>query len=228
MKEWCKTFIFKVLAASWMRGGYAGSCMRHSTRVPAHNRTSAVALGLVHALLICAGTGAGLAAAPTAAEYQFKAVFLFNFVQFIEWPTNVYAATNAPIIIGVVGEDPFGPALEEALRGETVSGHPLRAQRFKPEDDLSSCQVVFISSSEQARFDSLLAKLKGRPVLTVSEVEGFAQSGGMINFVIENKKLRFQINPKQAAQAGLKVSSKLLRLAIVVEDEAPEKTHRKP
>jgi hypothetical protein len=205
-----------------MRISYAGCCPGRSSRVSHQNCSSSFALGLILALLVWAGQ----AAAPTAGEYQFKAVFLLNFVQFIEWPTAVHAATNSPITIGIVGEDPFGSALEEALRGETVGGHPLRAQRFTPEDDLSSCQVLFISSSEKARFNSLLAKLKGCPVLTVSEVEGFAQSGGMINFVIEGKKLRFQINPKQAALAGLKVSSKLLRLALVVEDEVPEKSKR--
>jgi len=131
-------------------------------------------------------------------------------------------------VIGIAGENPFGPALEEVIRGERVGGHPLQVQIFRPTDDLDRCQVLFIGAAEAQQVNSWLAKVKGLPVLTVSELEGFAQHGGMINFVIEDKKLRFQVNPAVATKAGLKISSKLLRLAIVVSGGGSETSEKKP
>lgn len=222
MELYCQS---RITNAHYRCDQYRWGC--HS-RVSLPSRFLAFILGLLQAWLIWAGSGTGLAAAPPAGANQFKAVFLLNFVQFVEWPTNIHSAANSPIIIGIAGQDPFGPLLEEVLKDEKIGGHPLVPQRFKPEDDPGACQVLFISASESGRFQTWLEKVKGRPVLTVSDLEGFAQQGGMINFVIEGKKLRFQINPSQAAQAGLKISSKLLRLALVVEHEAPPKTRRKP
>ncbi|HZI34074.1 MAG TPA: YfiR family protein [Candidatus Binatia bacterium] len=150
-------------------------------------------------------------------EYQVKAVFLFNFTQFIEWPTNAFPGTNAPLTIGVLGADPFGKFLDATVRGETVNGHPIVVKRFRRAWDVKECQILFVSRSEEQRVKAILASLKDENVLTVSDIEGFAQSGGIIRFVTEDGKIHFRVNLEAAKDAGLMVSAKLLRLAEIVE-----------
>ncbi len=188
------------------------------TRPSAGRRRLLAALGL---LLGLAATPAG-AASPATTEYQVKAVFLFNFAQFVEWPAEGFPASNAPLVIGVLGTDPFGRALDEAIRGESVGAHPLAVRRFTRLEEIETCQILFICASEAARLDQVLARLNNRPVLTVSDVEGAALRGVMIRFVPENNRLRLRINLEAARHAGLQVSSKLLRRAeIVGEKEQP-------
>lgn len=181
------------------------------------------------ALVACALAFA-LAPAPAAAqaaaprEYQIKAVFLFNFLQFVEWPSAVFAGAETPIRIGVLGEDPFGPALEEAVRGETIDGRPLIIRRSQRIEDIADCQLLFIGKSESRRMAEILSRLEGRPVLTVSEVGGFTRQGGIISFYPDGKKVRFEINPATARRCGLKLSSQLLGLGRVVGDERGEGT----
>jgi hypothetical protein len=174
-------------------------------------------MGLTLLWLICAGLYPGRSAPLPATEYQLKAVFLFNFVQFVEWPASAYAAPDSPIVIGIVGEDPFGAALDDAVKGEKVSGRSLAVRRFKAGDDLTACHLLFIPKSVQDPTGDLLQKLHGRPVLTVSETPGFAEKGGVLNFVMADKKVRFEANPQTAARQGLKISSKLLQLSRVVD-----------
>jgi hypothetical protein len=150
-------------------------------------------------------------------EYQVKAVFLFNFTQFIEWPTNTFPGAKAPLTIGVLGTDPFGNFLEETVHDESASGHPIIVKHFQRVADIDSCQILFISTSETKRIKTVLGALKGRKVLTVSDIEGFARSGGMVRFVTEQNKIHFRINLEAVKAAGLTVSSKLLRLAEIIE-----------
>jgi|SRR5688572_10997142 len=150
------------------------------------------------------------------AEYQIKAVFLFNFTQFVEWPTNAFADAQSPLVIGVLGEDPFGAYLEETVRGEKANDHPLTVQRFRRVEDITTCHVLFISRSEAARFDQIFASLKNRHTLTVGDVDGFARSGGIIRFLTEKNKIRLRINLEAAKAANLTISSKLLRPAEIV------------
>jgi hypothetical protein len=152
-------------------------------------------------------------------EYQVKAAFLYNFAKFVEWPPEAMPKANAPLILGVVGEDPFGPVLEETLKGKTANGHPFVVRRFRREEDASGCQILFTSSSDQRYIRSLLAVLKGSSVLTVGETERFCRLGGIINFTLEENKVRFKINVDAAERARLNISSKLLRVANVVRDE---------
>jgi hypothetical protein len=176
-------------------------------------------LGLLACLLL-----SGLAwAAPTALsettpnrEYQVKAVFLFNFTQFVEWPTNTFAHATAPLVIGVLGEDPFGAYLDETVRGETANGRPLIVQRYRRIQEIGDCQVLFISRSESDRLDQILANLAGKPVLTVGDVEGFTRRGGMIHLATIAGKIRLRINLDAAKAAQLTISSKLLRPAQIV------------
>ena len=156
------------------------------------------------------------APSPPPREYQLKAVFLYNFVQFIEWPDNAFAGSAAPIRIGVLGDDPFGPALDEALAGEKVRGRPLAVKRARGVEELADCQLVFIARSEARRVPTHLAWFGERPVLTVAETESFVRLGGGIAFYSEGKKIRFEINAGDARRRGLKVSAELLSLGKVV------------
>jgi hypothetical protein len=149
-------------------------------------------------------------------EYQVKAACLFNFAQFVEWPAAAFPDADAPIRIGVLGDDPFGAALEETVRGETVRNRKLVIQRSHRVADLKNCHVLFISKSEKKRVAEILSQLSSSDVLTVSEVESFARRGGIINFYLAGKKVRFEINPDAAKRKGLKVSAQLLELGAEV------------
>lgn len=150
-------------------------------------------------------------------EYQVKAVFLFNFTQFIEWPTNTFPGAKAPLTIGVLGTDPFGNFLDETVRGENANGHPIVVKRFQGAKDIKNCQILFVSQSEARKVKSILATVKKEKILTASDIEGFAQSGGTVRFVTEQHKIHFRINLEAVNDAGLMVSSQLLRLAEIVE-----------
>ena len=149
-------------------------------------------------------------------EYQIKAAFLYNFAKFIEWPAEAFTESCAPLIVGVIGNDPFGSALDQTMSGKTINGRPLIIKRLKWGQNLRTCQILFISSSERKRLAQLFESLKGATVLTVSETEQFCQQGGIINFLIEDNKVRFEINATAATGAQLKISSKLLALAKTV------------
>ena len=146
-------------------------------------------------------------------EYQVKAAFLYNFAKFVDWPGEAFSDSSAPLVIGVIGEDPFGGALDRAINGKTVSGRSLLVRRLKWGQDLRSCHILYISSSERKRLPQILQSLKGASVLTVGDMGQFNQRGGIINFILEANKVRFEINSHGADQARLRISSKLLTLA---------------
>ena len=152
-----------------------------------------------------------------APEYELKAAFLYNFATYADWPADAFPDPRAPFRVGVCGKDPFGPLLEEAFLGKTVGGRPIVVKRSPEVADLGSCQLVFVPASE--RTSRALLALEGTRALTVGEREGFAQEGGCVNFYLEGKRVRFEINPEAAKRAGLKISSKLLRLARIVKDK---------
>lgn len=165
---------------------------------------------LLSALVFFGELKASAQSSPSA-EYQVKAVFLFNFAQFVVWPRQ--ASSEASLVIGVLGEDPFGAYLDQTVRGEKVNDRPLVVQRFRRVTDIKACDVLFISRSENDRMEQILGNLKGRSVLTVSDTEDFAARGGMIQFFTERNKIRMRINLDAVKAADLKVSSKLLRVA---------------
>lgn len=154
--------------------------------------------------------------AATAREYQIKAVFLFNFTQFVTWPSEPFADARTPLVIGVLGDDPYGSYLDETVRGEEVGGRPLVVKRFRSVDDIVACQILFISFPEVRRVQDVIARLKGRSILTVTDGIAPNQSGGIVRFVTENNHIRLQIDVQAAKAAGLTISSKLLRAAEVV------------
>jgi hypothetical protein len=164
------------------------------------------------------GLGAQSARAP---EYQIKAVFLFNFAQFVDWPAGAFPDSAAPIVIGVLGNDPFGPYLDETVRGEKVRGHSLEVRRYRRIADIKTCHILFINPSGGGRLEDVLGELKDRAILTVGDDAGFAQRGGMIRFVSEKSKIRVRINLEAATAAHLTISSKLLRAAEIVTPGKP-------
>lgn len=154
-------------------------------------------------------------------EYQIKAVFLFNFAQFVEWPPVAFADPQAPFVIGVLGEDPFGPLLEEVLAGEKIGGRTFLVHRYQRVEEIGLCHILFISRSEADRLDSIVASLQNRSLLTVCDTEGFSKRGIMIRFFNDKNRIRLRINLDMVKAASLTISSKLLRPAEIVTSTSP-------
>jgi YfiR/HmsC-like len=169
--------------------------------------------------LTCAGTMAKAQSQPLS-EYEIKAGFLFNFTKFVEWPPDAFADSSVPIVLGIVGDNPVTDLLTETAAGKTVNGRAVVVRRFKEGQDLRSCHIVFVSSSEGKHVPQILESVKGSRVLTVGETSGFAQSGGMINFFVEGNKVRLEINLDAAARARLKISAKVIAVARLVSGES--------
>lgn len=174
-------------------------------------------------------------------EYQVKVAFLYNFIKFVDWPKEKIGDSNEPIIIGVIGESPFGKAFEP-IKNKKVKGKRIVIKQFRSFEELKKssgkdkaelarkiealrkCHLLFICSSEKKNLKEIINSVRDHNVLTVGDMEGFLESGGIINFLMEEKKVRFEINVAAAGQAGLKIRSKLLRLAKrVVEEDTAQK-----
>jgi YfiR/HmsC-like len=149
-------------------------------------------------------------------EYEVKAAFLYNFARFVEWPPETFHDAQEPFVIAVLGRDPFGPALDDTVSGKTVLGRRIEVRRATRAEDIHEAQIVFVSASERAGMPAILKTLERPGLLTVGDVDGFAEHGGAINFIMQGHKVRFEINPTKAEQARLKMSSQLLKLATLV------------
>ncbi len=173
-------------------------------------------------------------------EYQVKAAFLYNFMNFVDWPEEKSSDSNEPIIVGIIGSDPFGGAFEP-VKNKKVKGKNVVIRRFeglkeqkesdeKDQEELNQeveaireCHVLFICRSEEKKLKKTINLVKENNVLTVSDIEGFLEAGGIINFVMEDQKVRFEINVTAAKRAKVKIRSQLLRLAKrVVEEESSD------
>lgn len=166
-------------------------------------------------LTVCLG-GGGLSAhaqSPASLEYEVKGAFLVKFGMFVEWPTNGLSTNKGGVFtIGILGDDPFGASFDEAVKKETVRGRSVQVKRARKLAELEGCQIVFISASESGRLAEVILELTGKGVLTVADEPGFAARGGMIGFIKDAGKIRFEINPGAAERAGLKLSSKLVQV----------------
>lgn len=154
----------------------------------------------------------------SAGEYELKAAMLFNLTRFVEWPTAAYADAQAPTVLCILGRDPFGDSLTSMASGQSAGGRAVQIRRIANSKETRGCHVVYISSSERKNIAQILAVLKGTSVLTVGEMGQFAARGGMIQFSLEEKQVRFEVNLEAASEADLKISSRLLVLARVVKD----------
>ena len=153
-------------------------------------------------------------------EYKVKALFLYNFSKYVEWPPQAFLDANAPITIGIIGDDNFGEDLPRAVDGKTVGGRTLVIKHLSANDSPQGCQILFISDSEFSHLDDILNRTATLPVLTVGEDKLFSKDGGIINFVLKDGNVRLEINLDSANKAGLKISSKLLAVADTVKGKA--------
>lgn len=200
--------------------------MGYLSRPRGGSRAAGCKLAMLAALFSCALLAAATPyrpaeAAAVASEYQLKAVFLFNFAQFVEWPATAFRDPQMPLVIGVVGTDPFGPYLDEVVRGEQVRGRSLVVKRFQRLEDVDVCHILFVGPADAARLHAAPDALAGRSILTVSDAArtvqpGAGQPGAMIQFVDAQSRVRLRIDVDTATAAGLTISSKLLRSAEIV------------
>jgi hypothetical protein len=175
-------------------------------------RTRSAILGILLATAAC-----GQAADP----YRVKAAFLYNFAKFVEWPADAFKSPAGPIVICVVGKNPFGDVLDEAIHGQAAQGKPFAVRQISDAAQMRTCHILFVSSSERKRLPSIFQEIKNCAVLTVGESDNFTAEGGIVNFRIEQGSIRLQINPDAATRQQLHISSKLLSLAEIVPKGTP-------
>jgi hypothetical protein len=173
-------------------------------------RRRAIAL-LLLAIAFQAG-GAPATGEMAAGEYQIKAAFLHHFAQFVEWPA-VALPPGAPIVIGLVGDDPFGRTIDDVVAGKRANGHPIVIRHMRWNDPFGACQIVFIGSSELPHLAAILDATRGFSILTIADFDRFTERGGMIELITVDHRVRFDVNPSAAAEAHLRISSKLLQVA---------------
>jgi len=178
------------------------------------NRARGLLLGL--ALVLVAAPGPLARAEPQGVEeYKVKAAFLYNFTKFVEWPDSAFRDPSAPFVVAVLGDDPFGDALD-VLKGKTAQGRPIVVRRAASLDALGRFHLLFVATSEKSRLESVLPAAEAMHALTVGDAPGFRSQGGVIQLVRDGDRIGFEVNPDASRRAGLKISSKLLGLARAV------------
>jgi len=170
--------------------------------------------------LLALWTGFASGADESSREYQIKAAFLYHFAKFVEWPARALPGPSDALSLCILGRDPFGPLLDETLAGKTIQGRPLAITRHETLPPAQTCHMLFISASKQHLLEKKLAALAGAPVLTIGDTEQFASRGGMIELYLDDNTVRFKINRRAAKDAGLTISSHLLKLATLVPDQS--------
>lgn len=180
-------------------------------------KTAAHAAGLLLLSTLCIGTAHGAARAQSASEVELKSAFLFKFTHFTEWPEGALGGEGEPLRMCVIGNASLFQVLQTSVQGRMSQARPVEVQLVSSSEAIGNCHVLFIGLTDATRIDSLLAALANRPILTVGDRSGFAHDGGMINFVRDDSRLRFEINRDAVTRAGLLMSSQLLKLATLVE-----------
>lgn len=159
-------------------------------------------------LIACVPAAASEFSAP-----QVKAAFLYNFAKFVDWPAKSFVSEHSPLILGILGEDPFSADALRSIQGKKVKGRPLEVRQVGNLQEAKDCHLLFIAESELPRLELILAALRDKQVLTISDAEHFAASGGIIGLLTVNQRIRFEINVEATGKAGLFISSQLLKLA---------------
>lgn len=168
-------------------------------------------------MLLCPAGTVSAADSPASKEYQIKAAFIYNFTKFVDWPAAAFPDKGTPIVIGVLGTNPFGGELNAAVEGRRVNGRELIVRPVSTAAEIEAVHVLYIGSSESARVPELLRSIRSKAVLTVGEKESFSRDGGVVSFLLEGDKVRFSINMDAAEAAGIKVSAQLQKLAASVQ-----------
>jgi hypothetical protein len=180
----------------------------------------------VSALVAALGLFTNALQAQRPHEYQVKAAYLHGFARFVEWPPKSPGASGPRFVVCVLGDDPFGPLLDEATAGAVMKDKPVAVRRLVRVEDSTGCQTLFITAQTEGQLRRILQALDGEPVLTVGDTPQFAQHGGMIGFSLDRSRVRFTINLAAAEHAGLTIQSELLRVAatVVQSDRAGQPT----
>jgi hypothetical protein len=185
-------------------------------------------LRFIAACLLCATLAlpsrAQTADASVSSEYLIKAGFTYNFAKLMEWPASVFPQPDSPIVIGILGTDPFGNTLDAVLAGKKVNARSFVVKHLKWGMDLKDCNILFVSTSETAHLDEIFHMFKGLPILTIGQMPDFARRGGIINFIVVDDKVRFEVNVEAAKQANINISSRLLTLAKIIPQTASDGT----
>jgi hypothetical protein len=188
-------------------------------------RQVVLGIALVAVLLTCGfEASAQNADSSDSSEYLIKAGFIYNFAKLVEWPNSAFPQSGYPIVIAVLGNDAFADVLDHVVDGKKIDSHPFSVKRLKwKEFKECNCHILFIAAQESTHSDEIIQVVKTASVLTIAEAPGFAKRGGIINFTLQDNKVRFEANVDAAKQAGLIVSSRLLSLARIVQTNTPSK-----
>jgi hypothetical protein len=192
-----------------------------SARIPTGRRLSRKSVArsayfFIRAAGFCLIAAISIFAQQAPTEYQVKAAYLFNFLKFVEWPEDLPAGPESHWVIGIVGNGPMDGELTQLVAGKIVQGHTIQVKVFQPNDDFKGCHILYIGASEKKRLAPILANMHNTSILTVADMDNFVESGGMIQFVMEDNRVKVTIDVGATLRAKLKVSSKLLSLARVV------------
>lgn len=179
------------------------------------NRRRGLVLACALACVLCARAGGATEKSPFS-EPDVKAVYLFNFAQFVEWPETAFVSRDSSFMICVLGDDPFGRILDEVVKGEIVNGRHFGVERVRKVEDVKTCHILFVAESDSERFARITAALDKRPILTVGDTEVFTAGGGIVRFVTDKNRVRLRVNVEAAKAANLTISSNLLRSAEIV------------
>lgn len=178
-------------------------------------RTKVIYIWLALTLCLAQGALAGFAQGKPSLEYQVKAAFLFNFTRFIRWPAVAYVSPDAPFVIGIAGNDPFGTYLDDLVNGEQTDGHRIVVRRYADKQDINGCQLLFVNLDDVVKEKAILAQASHQNILTVSDEDDFIQAGGMLQFYKEDNRVKMEIKLAAIKAAQIDVSSKLLQVAKV-------------
>lgn len=176
-------------------------------------------IAVLASLSLAVSVGAQSPEADGSSEYLIKAGFIYNFAQLVQWPDAAFPQSDSPIVIGIVGNDPFGATIDSVVQGKKLNGRSLVVKRLrwgKDAREIKDCNILFVSSSERERLDEIIQTVKSLPILTIGETPGFATRGGIINLTLEGNRVRFEVDIEAAKQANLNISSRLLALARIV------------
>jgi hypothetical protein len=152
-------------------------------------------------------------------EYQVKMAYLYNFARLVDWPAEAFDGPQAPFVLGILGENPFGHEFD-SVNGKTVKGRTLIIKKINDVQDIKSCHILFVCASEKGRWQLIFKTLQRGNVLTVGDTEGFARAGGVVNFIVTDKNVAFEVNVDAAARKHLSFSSRILNIAVLVHDAA--------
>jgi hypothetical protein len=183
-----------------------------------------IAIGIC--LSMALGASAQALDSSDSSEYLIKAGFIYNFAKLVGWPGGAFAQADSPIVIGILGTDPFGGIIDRILADKKVDARRFVIKRLKWGMEFKDCDILFVGASETVHLEEVIRAVKGLPILTIGETPGFAKRGCIINLIVEDNKVRFEVNLDAAKQADLNVSSRLLALAKIIPQSSADA--RKP